>query len=455
LPEQQTGYSTLIINSSRYQSVSSSIPLTFVKAGGSPSLLIRDLTKKFAAIFLDPVHAMPGGIDLITLAHRFRPATPVYVLYDKELPFSHEQLRRMAVHEAIPLPLSSSTIKERLAPEIFEYTFVPVPAEPSFPSPHPEDQEYLPVPATDFLAGTCSFFDVFVRLPSTGYLKVLSANDTLAPHRVLSYLEKGVSHFFIGRRGHEQCLTYCDALAKNLLDAPGISFEMKISDLFSKGQTVVETIRKEGLNPIHIDYILAYLAHVRALMRQTKLDSHSQIQAFLSNLAAYDHGVGTAMVAGLLALPLKIETEAAFRMVGVAALLHDIGIHELPKGLQAKLEADENSLTHDERELYEMHPALGAELLNRIPGIDEVTVQAVAQHHERRNNKGFPGKVTASNINRIAELIGISDEFIKLVVKSKENPALDCLREMQTKVFDGFSYSVVESFRTVFMMTKS
>ena len=131
----------------------------------------------------------------------------------------------------------------------------------------------------------------------------------------------------------------------------------------------------------------------------------------------------------------------------MAALLHDIGLYCLPDDL---IDRDEATMSH-ERQLYESHPRHAAELLRELGGIDHVVIQAVFQHHERRDGSGYPIGLGPGQIGRVGEIVGIADEFIRLLVASKRDPKLRIFEQMKLRVFDGFSADVVNAFYAAVM----
>jgi HD-GYP domain-containing protein (c-di-GMP phosphodiesterase class II) len=153
------------------------------------------------------------------------------------------------------------------------------------------------------------------------------------------------------------------------------------------------------------------------------------------------------MISSLLVKKLKIVSERPVHIIGLAALFHDIGLYGMGPEFQDENEA---SLTEEQRAKYYSHPIAGAQVLRGVYGIDPSALQAVAQHHERRNKKGFPARAGAGSINRIAEIVGISDEFVRLMKQAKKDPSLDLRAKMDNEVFDGFSHPVVEAFRETF-----
>jgi HD-GYP domain-containing protein (c-di-GMP phosphodiesterase class II) len=107
-------------------------------------------------------------------------------------------------------------------------------------------------------------------------------------------------------------------------------------------------------------------------------------------------------------------------------------------------------MSPEELTLFHEHPLKGAKMLEAIPSIDPITVQAVAQHHERRSKHGFPLHLGAGAINKVAEIIGISDEFLRLSEETSQEKGMTLAQRMETQVFQDFSFDVTEAFRKVF-----
>jgi HD-GYP domain-containing protein (c-di-GMP phosphodiesterase class II) len=85
-------------------------------------------------------------------------------------------------------------------------------------------------------------------------------------------------------------------------------------------------------------------------------------------------------------------------------------------------------------EKYLSHPEVGAEELRKVKSFDPTVIQAVSQHHFRKNDKGFPTKTNRAYIHVCAEIIGICDDFDYLCRRKAANePTLDLKREMEKR----------------------
>ena len=90
----------------------------------------------------------------------------------------------------------------------------------------------------------------------------------------------------------------------------------------------------------------------------------------------------------------------------ISSLLHDIGKVGIPEDILNKV----GKLTEEEFELIKKHPAMGSEILEPIKEFHEVSL-GVKYHHERYDGKGYPYKLSGTNIPLIASIISVADSY--------------------------------------------
>jgi response regulator RpfG family c-di-GMP phosphodiesterase len=102
--------------------------------------------------------------------------------------------------------------------------------------------------------------------------------------------------------------------------------------------------------------------------------------------------------------------------------------------------------------IFHGHPAATAQLVEALPRVPASVVTAIAQHHMRRDGTGFPKLEPGSEINRLAELIGISEEFVRLAELAREERALNRnpIDELRAIAERKFSEPVVDAFVRTF-----
>ncbi len=97
--------------------------------------------------------------------------------------------------------------------------------------------------------------------------------------------------------------------------------------------------------------------------------------------------------------------------VATGALLHDVGMLKVSDTILGK----EGKLDDTEMQTMRSHTSYGYKLIvNELLYADEVG-KAAAQHHERWDGDGYPGRLTATNIDIGARIISVADAFEAMV----------------------------------------
>jgi len=436
-----------------------SLPPITAQTGKSAQLALADTTQRFCGVFVNPKVAEPHGLSVVRFSHYHRPSTPIYLIHEKESPpLVGGDIRSLGIQKCLEKPVTYGQLMDLVMPAqlLVDPKEALREAAPSADKVDQEltaqDAEFVPIRAENYIAGTVSYFDVYVRLSSGRYVKILQAGDEFSADRVANYLRKGVQVFFLRKEQQERYLAYCDTLTQFVQRAAKVTPEIKVKQTLNLGQETMSFLRTAGLSATHMQYASGFVGSVQELTKQLRTDKNQNFRKFMDDVSAFEHGVSTSMIASLLLVPLAIESERPVQVVGMAAMFHDIGLTKLPPEVAHE---DMSKMADDQRAIYKTHPQVGAQMLQEIRGVDMATVQAVAQHHARRDGTGFPSGIGVGAVGIAAEVVGISDEFARLISKAKENPKINPYDEMEKTVFNGFSYKVVEAFRSVFGMRRS
>jgi response regulator RpfG family c-di-GMP phosphodiesterase len=102
-----------------------------------------------------------------------------------------------------------------------------------------------------------------------------------------------------------------------------------------------------------------------------------------------------------------------------SALLCDIGNMGIPQRILQK----RGSLTGSERRLVQSHPRLGADAVEGVEVVREVT-ETVLSHHERWDGTGYPGGLAGGEIPWAARLIAVADAVDALTTERPYRPAV-------------------------------
>jgi HD-GYP domain-containing protein (c-di-GMP phosphodiesterase class II) len=152
----------------------------------------------------------------------------------------------------------------------------------------------------------------------------------------------------------------------------------------------------------------------------------------------HQHLVNTSVYAMGMAQFIYAGAQDKIWQAGVAGLLHDIGEQRIDRKI---LEKGDNK-SREEWAEWKKHPNYGLEFLEGIPDVPNDIKNAIGQHHETFDGKGFPKGDSGKAISPLASLISLCDVFDKLTTGrvSEESlgprEALELMKSMQPGRFD-------------------
>jgi hypothetical protein len=159
------------------------------------------------------------------------------------------------------------------------------------------------------------------------------------------------------------------------------------------------------------------------------------------------HGVNVAALGVGVAQGMGYSDDELQR-VALTALMHDVGMKELPSEIWTK----KGGLTPAERDAIRRHPLSGYELLKPIEEVAEVVVQ----EHERMDGGGYPHGLSGGDIHEFAYLIGIADIYNSLIhirpYREKRYSPFEAIREIVAKEKGRFPSSVLKSLVASFLV---
>lgn len=158
----------------------------------------------------------------------------------------------------------------------------------------------------------------------------------------------------------------------------------------------------------------------------------------------YYHQINVTVLALLLGRLLDLE-EHEMQILGLAALLHDIGKIKVPSQILRK----KSALTKPEENLLRLHPAFSREYLEKF-GEHHSRVPLIAeQHHELADGSGFPRKLTGAQLDPLSHLVIIANYYDNLCNASDPAQSLtphEGLSLMFAKLAGKFDKTVLQRF---------
>ncbi len=131
------------------------------------------------------------------------------------------------------------------------------------------------------------------------------------------------------------------------------------------------------------------------------------------------HSVKSTIIAVVMGSYLKLPAHRLIEL-GIAALLHEIGMVKLPP----QLYMNTKPLAPQERKAITTHPVLGYNILRSFSFPLSVCLAAL-EHHERENGEGYPRRMTGEKISLYAKIISVACSFEALTTSRPYKTAKD------------------------------
>lgn len=158
----------------------------------------------------------------------------------------------------------------------------------------------------------------------------------------------------------------------------------------------------------------------------------------------FEHSINVAVLTAAFGRTLQLDKDALCE-VTMGALLHDVGKVHTPDSILKK----PGPLTDEEFARVRCHVNDGLEVLELVPGIPEITVQAVAEHHERYDGSGYPNGLSGQAFSQWGQMVALSDVYDAVTSDRCYRPGrepVDVLRELLKGADTQFEQAMVHRF---------
>jgi HD-GYP domain-containing protein (c-di-GMP phosphodiesterase class II) len=217
------------------------------------------------------------------------------------------------------------------------------------------------------------------------------------------------------------------------LDAAGVSGVTLISDgekiqraeeFYAAFQQYVETLFNQVAIKNELDF-KSVAEKIKAACEIVREDRRYLLRVQKNAFSGPDenylasHAVKSTIIAIIIGSYLKLPNHRLIEL-GVAALLHEIGMIKLPPQIYLA----KRPLTPQERKAILTHPVLSFNLLKSFD-FPLVVSLAALEHHERENGEGYPQKLTGERISLYAKIIAVACSYEALSAKRPHKEAKD------------------------------
>jgi HD-GYP domain-containing protein (c-di-GMP phosphodiesterase class II)/type II secretory pathway predicted ATPase ExeA len=207
---------------------------------------------------------------------------------------------------------------------------------------------------------------------------------------------------------------------------------------YSEGGVKPIDLVEKGLEPLVHQFIRAVKTD-RGLMKKALFGEEPDVYLLQHCVNVAAQGVKIAMGMGY--------SEDELKQLSLAALIHDVGMGEIPEQIWTK----KGALSTSEFEEMRKHPIYGYE---RLKPLDEIA-QVVLQEHERMDGSGYPHGLASGDIHEFSYIVGIADIYDSLLhtrpYRDKRYSSFEAIKEIVTRERQRFPASVLKSLVAHFL----
>jgi HD-GYP domain-containing protein (c-di-GMP phosphodiesterase class II) len=152
------------------------------------------------------------------------------------------------------------------------------------------------------------------------------------------------------------------------------------------------------------------------------------------------HSINTMLYALKIGLRLEYAPDD-LEALGLAALVHDIGMFTIPDSILRK----PDSLSEAETAMVRKHPEIGRDSLSPWRAEMPWLAQAACEHHELEDGSGYPRGLRGEQISEFAKIIGLASTYEAM---THDRPHRRCVsvRELIDTKNRSFSPRVMRAF---------
>lgn len=312
-----------------------------------------------------------------------------------------------------------------------------------------EDNKFTSIKVDEFISGKTVQFDIFIRLGSGHYIKILHAGDSFSKERIDKYkYEKQIENLYLLVEDRSKYLRFENYLGQKMANNTQISANTKVSILNHVSEKIIEEVYFEGIKPQVLEESKIF-CHSMYKTIQNNPSLNELLKTYLDfDASAYSHNFLVCLFSSLMARQFEWNSEFTIETLGMAAILHDIGNINLPHGISQRTV---NQMNEVELALYQQHPLLALEILNSNSSINSAVKQIILQHHECSDGSGFPNKLAGNKILPMAKIIFLADDFTNIMVEGKLTP-VQAIKTILSKPNSAkkYGFKFLESFIKAF-----
>lgn len=291
-------------------------------------------------------------------------------------------------------------------------------------NPPPKDiksiyEDLMPVDKDQIISMSPLPADFYVRLSEHHFILVgRQGAKQMEDLRALRDSAK-VVELYVRRDQYKDCVGVNLQIAELAVTKEELSSMKKVDILCKAADSVFQEITQIGFNHESLEHSKAITRAIIALV-SAKSDLNSVIEAMNSVSAELvRHSMAVSAVSVIIAKAMNWHQPSTNQKLALAALLHDIGLKEIPTEL---LNKPRHLMDLKEVKEYETHVMRATEILGSMSSVSTEIISVAMEHHENAIGQGYPRHLRDIRMHPFSRIVALADAFCEMSMKGVNNP---------------------------------
>lgn len=261
--------------------------------------------------------------------------------------------------------------------------------------------------------------DVFVKLPSGKFIRVIKGGNEISNELIENIQKKGENYLYQEQKDFEKLVTVIFSSLKQKMNSPQASKQEKINAQIQSIKQVQDTVRSMGISDDVIEFTDEIVASVQDVMKSSSNLSKLIKSMLKSKSAFFVRSSVLNYVLGGIVREIGWDSVNTLKKLVYASVFCDFGFTEAHAELASIIgEKDPrwSTLKKTQIGIIRAHPSAGAHALerSRLFLADELTI--INQHHEKPDGSGFPRGLNYNTIPPLSAAFILAYDFTQIMV---------------------------------------